>query len=65
MGKGKHVLYEQFLPFPQSLQKRCTVDKGLFGKGLNYKLCYFYRELSLKASLFDWLVPGTNLLLFV
>ena len=26
--------YQQFLLFPESFQKICTVDTGLFGKGL-------------------------------
>ena len=38
LKKGEIAHYEQFLLFPQCLQKTCTTDmskQGLFGKGIN------------------------------
>ena len=41
-GKGEISRYEQFLLFPQSFQKTCTLqtckNKDLFGKGLKLEI---------------------------
>ena len=50
VGKGGIACYEQFLPYPQCLQKTCTADTWggvlVISCGKLLRLCCYYRDTS-------------------